>query len=50
MMTGDVTELTVNTYKAAGADSVPACVLRVCADRLVGDGQVVVPVRHVLYL
>lgn len=52
MMTGEVTELTelsrVNTCKAAGPDSVPAHVLRVCADRLVGDVQVVVPVSRVL--
>lgn len=52
MMAEEVTELTepsrVNKHKAAGPDSIPAYMLRVCADQLVGDVQVVVPVNRVL--
>lgn len=46
MMTGEVTDLTVYTHKSAEPDSVPAHVPKVCADRLVGGVQVVVPVRR----
>lgn len=51
-MTGEMTDVTeppsVNKHRAAGPDGISAHMLRVCADQLVGDVQVVVPGSRVL--